>query len=60
VCREAWSAVFVVLFGVFLLLREIQECGMTCTVDATARSGRTSGFNGVITTSRPLAAALES
>jgi hypothetical protein len=46
------------LLGVFLQLREIQECGMTCTGDATALCGRTSGFNGVITTSRPLAAAL--
>jgi hypothetical protein len=59
VCREAWSAFFVVL-SVFLLLREIQECGMTCTVDAIALCARTSGFIGVITTSRPLAAALAS
>jgi len=60
VCREVWSALFIVLFGVFLQLREIQECSMTCTVDTTAPYGRTSGFNGVITTSRPLAAALAS
>ena len=33
---------------------------MTCTVDAAALYARTSGFNGVITTSRPLAAALTS
>ena len=31
---------------------------MICTVDATAPSGRTSGFNGVIMTSRPLASVL--
>jgi hypothetical protein len=60
VCREAWSAVFVVLFGSSCYYANIQECGMTCTVYATALSGWTSGFNGVNTTSRPLAAALAS
>jgi hypothetical protein len=33
---------------------------MTCSVGATALSGVTSWFNGVITESRPWAAALES